>query len=334
MVNRRANNVVFGFDFQVNAAIVLMLKDIKKLSSLKLEGNYEDIELCFNDGEYILVQAKGINEPISDTRNVRKNLKKALETLSEGEKAVKTKKLIFITNSRNPLNENITNSVFEGESYREYSTLSSSSKEIIDQCLSNIEEPLDTKKLMIQILPFETDNEDERYKIVKTKIDEFLVDLNLSIRGIGKKVMSIWQNNVFENATKKNADIKLTKAQIVWPLICIITDMEKNGDDILRIMDESIYEEVVYRYHDLIDMYTEKFSFITKVIYDYSDFKSNRIRSERFLDFIEKSWELYKEDFALADDDVELEKVLIQVILYTILKNRLTIKKIKEGVGL
>ena len=187
---------------------------------------------------------------------------------------------------------------------------------------------------MIQILPFETDNEDERYKIVKTKIDEFLVDLNLSIRGIGKKVMSIWQNNVFENATKKNADIKLTKAQIVWPLICIITDMEKNGDDILRIMDESIYEAVVYRYHDLIDMYTEKFSFITKVIYDYSDFKSNRIRSERFLDFIEKSWELYKEDFALADDDVELEKVLIQVILYTILKNRLTIKKIKEGVGL
>ena len=110
--------------------------------------------------------------------------------------------------------------------------------------------------------------------------------------------------------------------------------MEKNGDDILRIMDESIYEEVVYRYHDLIDMYTEKFSFITKVIYDYSDFKSNRIRSERFLDFIEKSWELYKEDFALAYDDVDLEKVLLQVILYTILKNRLTIKKIKEGVGL
>lgn len=31
MVNRRANNVVFGFDFQVNAAIVLMLKDIKKV---------------------------------------------------------------------------------------------------------------------------------------------------------------------------------------------------------------------------------------------------------------------------------------------------------------
>lgn len=139
---------------------------------------------------------------------------------------------------------------------------------------------------------------------------------------------------MFLKTQQKKCRYKINKSSNCLAAYMHYNRYGKNGDDILRIMDESIYEEVVYRYHDLIDMYTEKFSFITKVIYDYSDFKSNRIRSERFLDFIEKSWELYKEDFALADDDVELEKVLIQVILYTILKNRLTIKKIKEGVGL
>ena len=43
--NRRANAVVFGFDFQVNAAIVIMLENIENLQSLRLEGNFEDIEI-------------------------------------------------------------------------------------------------------------------------------------------------------------------------------------------------------------------------------------------------------------------------------------------------
>lgn len=43
MKSRRANAVLFGFDFQRNAAIVLMLENIKDLRSVRLEGNEEDI---------------------------------------------------------------------------------------------------------------------------------------------------------------------------------------------------------------------------------------------------------------------------------------------------
>lgn len=38
MVNRNASAVIFGFDFQVNAAIVLMLENIKDMKSIRLEG--------------------------------------------------------------------------------------------------------------------------------------------------------------------------------------------------------------------------------------------------------------------------------------------------------
>ena len=69
--NRRADAVVFGFDFQVNAAIVLMLENITELKSLRLEGNYEDIELELNDNHYILAQAKSIEKSSTDFRNVR-----------------------------------------------------------------------------------------------------------------------------------------------------------------------------------------------------------------------------------------------------------------------
>lgn len=42
MKNRRANAVLFGFDFQRNAAIILMLENIKDLRSVRLEGNKDD----------------------------------------------------------------------------------------------------------------------------------------------------------------------------------------------------------------------------------------------------------------------------------------------------
>lgn len=103
--DRRANAVLFGFDFQVNAAIVLMLENIKELQYLRLESENEDIDIELYSGNHILAQAKAIVNSSTDFTNVRSNLKKALESLSEGTKKVKTEKLILITNSPNPLNE-------------------------------------------------------------------------------------------------------------------------------------------------------------------------------------------------------------------------------------
>lgn len=56
--DRRANAVLFGFDFQVNAAIVLMLENIKELQSLRLESENEDIDIELYSGNHILAQAK------------------------------------------------------------------------------------------------------------------------------------------------------------------------------------------------------------------------------------------------------------------------------------
>lgn len=105
MRDRRAHAVLFGFDFQVNAAIVLMLENIRELKSLRLEGNEEDIELTLEDNRNILAQAKSVENASSDFSNVRANLKKTLITLSEGVQKAETKQLIFITNSPNPFND-------------------------------------------------------------------------------------------------------------------------------------------------------------------------------------------------------------------------------------
>ena len=64
--SRRANSVLFGFDFQVNAAIVLMLENMKEMDSLRLESDLEDIEIFLSNGKSILAQAKAVEKSSSD----------------------------------------------------------------------------------------------------------------------------------------------------------------------------------------------------------------------------------------------------------------------------
>ena len=45
----------FGDDFQSNAAIMLMLKNIERATKVKVEGQTEDIEITFSDGKKVVV---------------------------------------------------------------------------------------------------------------------------------------------------------------------------------------------------------------------------------------------------------------------------------------
>lgn len=159
--NRRANAVLFGFDFQRNAAIILMLERIKELRSVRLEGNEEDIELTLENGKKILAQAKAVEKSSSDFSHVRENLKKALISLSEGAQRVDAQELIFITNSPNPFNDEASRSVFGGlPTHRSFSSLPPSAQVTVQKYLGNIEHPLDSEKFTVQVFPFETDNEE------------------------------------------------------------------------------------------------------------------------------------------------------------------------------
>ena len=331
MVNRSANAVMFGFDFQVNAAIVLMLQNIEELVSLRLEGNDEDIEIILDDGECVFAQAKSVVKASSDFSNVREKLYHALITLSEASREANVKELILITNSLNPLN--LKENVFFGESYRFYHTLPDSSKEVIDNYITKIDEPLDLNKFMIQVLPFETDYDLEKYKVVRQKVDSFIGKLDLNITGIVDKTLDIWQNIFFKNGTKQDKGIKLKKWDIIWPIICIVTDISRSDNEWLDIDDE-LYEEVCAKYNDIIRTYSEKFELFTRVLYDYNKFESKNRNREKIFEFINKNWSNYKNELSLVNNCGDLEKALIQVIIYSILNGRRTINRIKERVNL
>ena len=102
-----------------------------------------------------------------------------------------------------------------GTAHRSFKSLPQSSQGLIKKYLEGISHPLDLNKFMIQILPFETDNEFERYKFVKQCVDDFIAELDINLPGVGRKLLTIWQNEVFENSSKKDAEIKLSKNEMI-----------------------------------------------------------------------------------------------------------------------
>ncbi len=333
-MSRRADAVLFGFDFQVNAAILLMLENIKDLQSLKLEGNYEDIELRLSDNKYILAQAKAVVNSSSDFSNVRKNLKKSLESLSEGDNKANAEKLIFITNSPNPFKDDESRSAFWGPTHRSFAELPSSAQKIVSEYLSKIDKPLDTDKFSVQVFPFETDNYKERHKYILQEINIFIENLKISSTGLGKRLMEIWHYDIFNNGSKKNADIVLNKKDIIWPIMVIVTDAEKYDDEFIESFDDSLYDEIIHQYKELIDNHCERIEFFTRVLTDFNNYKSKKGTTGKTIDFIECTWKDYVGEFTVDDMDAEIREGLIKIILYTIIRRRLSINNIKQGVNL
>lgn len=333
--NRRANKVVFGFDFQVNAAIVLMLENITGLKSLRLEGAHEDIELELNNGQSILAQAKAIERGSSDFRNVRLNLKKSLQSLSDGNKKVDAKQLILITNSFNPLNDEASRGLFSGlPTHRRFDTLPETSQKIINGYLEQITDPLDKNKFWIQTIPFETDDDSERYKNIIQAVNDFIGDLHINIPGMGKQLLTLWHCDVFKNGSKKDSAIMLSKKDIIWPMLVIATDIDRCDEEFLNQFEPDIYDETVHLYKEIIDSCCEKCEIFIKVLYDYNSFKSSKNPSERCVDFAMSRWRDYIEDFSIPEIDSDTQEALTKIVIYNIVRRRLQINKIKQGVNL
>ena len=332
--SRRADAVVFGFDFQVNAAIVLFIENVKQVEKMRLEGNYEDIEIQLDSGEMVMAQAKAVEKASFDFNNVRKNLKKALISLSEADEKVNARDLILITNSPNPFNDEQSRSVFYGHAHRDYNTLPPTAKKIVDDYLGEMDKPLDVNKLKIQVLPFETDDDEERYKVIMQTINDFVGMLKTNVPGIGRQLLETWHWQVFDNGGKNNVDIKLSKKDIIWPLIVKITEIEQCDEEFLEQFDSSVYEEVVNRYADVINSHCEQCEFFIKILSDYNAFKTDKKLSEKMSDFIDKYWLNYVSEFDVDGLESEIQEAITKIVIHNIIRRKFAIDRIKREVNL
>ncbi len=331
MVNRIASSTLFGFDFQTNAAIVLMLDNIKDMTNIRMEG-CEDVEIGLNDGSSILAQAKSVVNGSTDFSNVLSNLKKAMKSLSDAySKCPSTKQLIYISNSANPLSTSYEKQIFSGvSSRRSYDSLPEKSKKTIDTILSSIKGPFDKSKLLIQTFYFETDDEKERNKyVVDYVIKDFITTIGIN-SVTPAELHKIWYYDIFISGTKRDSLLKLTKNDVIWPVIVLATN-NMNFDN--ENLDDSETEEITRLYKEIINICTERYEFVTKVLYAYNGFDegTSKERVELFINSHYKDYLYLLNDITMNDD---IKESLIRIILRNVLKKRLQINKIKEETNL
>lgn len=333
-MERYANSVMFGFDFQSNAAIVLMVKNMAEMDTIRIEGE-EDIEIGLSDGTYVLAQAKAVEKASTDFSNVRAKAEKAMKSLSEASKKVTASQLIYITNSPDPFKDKASKPMFYGKARVKYAALPEQTQKVISGWLSKIESPLNTDALTIQVLPFETDDEDQRYKVVIDAISDFIGGIELSnYDGLRKRLHEVWQMMLDKNGTKTNRDIKLTKKDVVWPIIVFVTGRNclDRYSRYCADIDEGEYYEISRRYRELIEETSERFDIAVKVV---TDFYEKKLKGQDAIEqFIDKQWANYEEVFGLNAVEEPIKSSLTKVILYNILRKRFEINKIKQSVKL
>ena len=330
--NTNASDSLFGWDFQINAAIVIMLEDIINIEKVRVEGETEDIEISMHDGGILFSQAKALTDP-TKTDNVRSKLTKALNTLNSAASKPNVSKLIYITNAFNPFNDSISMASLYGRSRKSYGELPETARSIIDGIvtkggLTNI----DKSKLFIYTLPFENAEKD-RYKVVLECVKDFIASIKSALSGIAQEVLDMWQQQLFENASLHDTSITVDKRQLMWPLVIIMCDHERENpfeEDI----DDAEYEEALQRYHSFITCRSQKFSFVTRVVVDYQNYSKDGIKGrDRMVTFINDKWTDYKDDFTDGETDT-ITEIVIKITLYRILQQKQFISDVKKRVNL
>lgn len=327
MSDRNASASAFGWDFQANSAILLMLENIKEAKRVRVEGANEDIEITLQDHTKIYAQAKAVEKP-DDTSHVIDKLTKALETLTDAAKKGDGSLFTYLTNSTNPFNNQRSLSYFTGRTHLSFDELPDiAQNKIKDIITKNGYTDFDVHKMDIRVIPFYGDDLKNRYKEIQACVNEFLAEVNVDGQGINAEIMEVWQRDLFQNATQSDTTISISKEKIIWPLIVLVVD-KTAANEYKKDFDDEEIGEIERKYRMIINQNTMSYKMISRVM---SDFRKSKKPQKRF---VADCWNEYLDLVNVVEADESIKESLVKIILYRILTQREYIRNIKRGVNL
>lgn len=327
MGERNASASALGWDFQANAAILLMLENIKDADRVRVEGEDEDIEITLNDKTKIYSQAKSVAKP-DDYSHVIEKLSAALETLNLDAKNGDGSLFTYTTNSPNPFNNQKTMSYFNGRTHLYFYELPDKAQEKINELMEKEGfDSLDTSKMDIRVIPFHGRDPKNKYKWIQESINELLVELEMPTEGIGTRILEIWQRDFFQNATQPDTSITISKSKMMWPLIVLIID-KAAANDYKKDFDDDEISEIERKYRSIINYNTMLYEFVTKIVTDH---RKSKLSAKEFVNL---DWKNYMDVIESVSAEESTKRTLMKIILYKILIQKQYISDIKKGVNL
>ena len=127
--------------------------------------------------------------------------------------------------------------------------------------------------------------------------------------------------------------IKLSKKEIVWPVIALTLGKQLPAEYI-EDYDQGLINEITTQYSYLINTITERYDLITKILYDYNSSNYVLPMKERTRKFIADKWKEYISIFSFESLNEEVQEAVIKVILAKVIQQRYLINNISEEVSL
>lgn len=330
MKSSNASASAFGWDFQSNAAIMLMIKNIEEAVKVKVEGQSEDIEITLNNGKMLMSQVKSVLLP-NDFSHVKEKLGASLKTLNNAAKNSNVEQLIFITNSPNPFNDTTTMFKFSSPlNIVPFSELPYGCMQVINEICLLKKYDFDTSLLTVCVMQFHGESSEERYKVLTTLITEFLN--RLGVRKISTNdLMTLWQHSFTINTSQVTTLI--TKKRMIWPIIALLCEVSED-DAYFEDYDDNDVTETIQNYRDVINNNSERFEFVSCILNDYNEFHPEMLSRERTKMFIKGKWQNYENSFDLRNTHSNIAEMVIRLTIANVLRGRKVISDIKGKVKL
>lgn len=328
-VDTNASPTAYGWCFQVGAGIALMLDNVKELTSLKMEGASDDIEITLNSGK-IYAQAKSVTK-IGDQRNASTNLNDALRLLSKDANNGDAVRLIYITNIANPLSSTIASAFQYNNSY-EFSILPDEAQVKIR---AKVGDDFPIEKFELHILSFFGEG-DNKFESIKTKISEFLRGA-INDPSYNKRLLNSWFETFMVNASDKpdsQKKLELKKKDVIYPVIVLVIDTPVSECDFDKVCDHDNYTEISQEFRETINRNVCDYEYFSEVIGDYLSKRNLTSDKTNYkYDYVRNEWKNYESQFC-AITNAETREALIKLLLLTVITQRSKINSIREATNL
>lgn len=334
--NSSASYVMFGWDFQINAAIYLALDCIKKMKYVKVEGENEDIEISLNDGKFYYIQAKSHTSPLNIDGKRKDKLRDALRTLSNAYKNNQNvQELIYVSNLKFPLKGKFNE--YSSFSYYFFELDDESKKEILS-IISDRNLTINTDLLKVQKIQFAGMDTKTRYHEVSLKISEFLNRglSNIDTELVYQKLQTIWQEDFFFNASvnPKSESKTITKDKLFDGVIYSIFDNQWGyTNEIAALGIDPLLESKVRRiYTRTIFSKSNNYEISMNIINGFK--KEDNKHNIQYTDYINNFHKDFLSSKLGIDHPNNEEIALAKIIMKNVLVNHNQILSVKGVMGL
>ena len=340
-VSRNASPAAFGCEFQVNAAIMLILRNIRDMTSVVIEGEHEDIEVALGSNRTLYCQAKAHFNANCPGDGSTTRLNEAMITLAEAVAQCDCSQVIFATNDPMPFGKRISANNFGRDSFFEYHELEQNQQDYIEEVAQKVGFPTSSlNRCAFFVFHFFGSDESTRYEKVNDAIRNFLGNLGTrdALLIPPEQLRGIWYEMLdFNSSVKPEEETKtVTKKKFIWPLVFELVDLPSTKIPIEEI-DEDDWEEAQSRYKIVVNAQSERFDVFTRIATDYAEYcKTNRLSScEAKKRFFEKYWQKYVDLLGAGSiPEIEGKMSYTCLVMAKVIKKRETITEVKNAVNL